>query len=111
MLYFINNVSTCLFPCQETHHYGTLTHQTAMFQIYQHARSCRRVTIKPKHVIKPFLVLLSLNVTILTLWTVIAPWKCQRVDAGGVDEFDRPTATYGTCASDQVTLAKVLAAF
>lgn len=48
--------------------------------------------------------------TILAVWTGVAPWKWQRVPAdGGVDEYGRATETYGTCASDKEkeTWAKV----
>ncbi len=38
---------------------------------------------------------------------VIAPWKWKRVAAVGVDEYGRSTETYGTCASDNDTLAKL----
>jgi hypothetical protein len=47
--------------------------------VYMNARACRRVTIKPKDVIWSFIVLLSSNVTILVLWTTLAPWTWQRV--------------------------------
>jgi len=66
------------------------------------------VTIKPKHVIKPFIVLMGLNVILLALWTALAPLKWQRVAAGvGQDEFGRVTETYGICKSYNETLAKV----
>jgi len=65
------------------------------------ARACRRVTIKPKDVIWPFIVLLSSNVTILVLWTTLAPWTWQRVAFGaGEDEFGRASDTYGLCLSE-----------
>lgn len=44
--------------------------------------------------------------TILTLWTALAPWKWDRVVGVGKDEYGRETQTYGTCASDKETLAK-----
>ena len=106
------NIGCMLFPWLAC--LGFVTAFSALFtknrrinKIYQSARACRRVSIKPKHVIKPFIVLFGLNVTILTIWTVIAPWKWKRVDDVGVDEYGRSTETYGICASDNETLAKV----
>jgi len=46
-------------------------------------------------------------VTLLILWTAIAPWQWQRVSQGGVDQFGRATETYGTCMSNNETLAKL----
>lgn len=49
------------------------------------------------------MVLLLLNVALLTTWTVVAPWKWERLPGSGVDRFGRPTDTYGTCESDNRT--------
>jgi ABC-type branched-subunit amino acid transport system substrate-binding protein len=106
------NIGCMLFPWLAC--LGFVTAFSALFtknrrinKIYRSARACQRVTIKPRHVIKPFIVFFALNVTILTTWTVIAPWKWKRVAAVGVDEYGRSTETYGTCASDNDTLAKL----
>lgn len=106
------NIGCMLFPWLAC--LGFVTAFSALFtknrrinKIYQSARACRRVSIKPKHVIKPFVLLFCLNVTILTLWTALAPWKWKRVADVGVDEYGRSTETYGTCTSDDETLAKV----
>jgi len=65
------------------------------------------VTIKPKDVILPFVILFALNVTLLSLWTAIAPWKWQRKNGAGRDQFGRETDTYGTCESVNHSLTRL----
>ena len=81
--------------------------QLLSLQIMQNARAFRRVTIRPKDVIMPFLVLLSLNVTLLLLWTALAPWRWQRINGVSVDSIGRTTETYGICTSDNKSLSKL----
>lgn len=41
----------------------------------------------------------------------MAPWKWDRVFQAGKDEFERDTNSYGTCASDNGTLATLFGIF
>lgn len=45
-------------------------------------------------------ILLPINITILTLWTVLAPLEWTRTYRGNMDIFLRVTESYGECAGD-----------
>ncbi|CAB9501815.1 Gamma-aminobutyric acid (GABA) B receptor [Seminavis robusta] len=80
-----------------------------MNSIYANARRFRRTTIEPKDVLKPFLVLLTLNLAFLTGLTAATPWKWIRVDGEGRDPFGRPTESYCVCSSEgQTSVSKGL---
>lgn len=53
--------------------------------------------IKVKDVLIPFVVLMTLNITILTVWTVVQPLTWTRVETSNTDRFGRSTESYGTC--------------
>ena len=54
----------------------------------------RRIQVKPKDVMDPFILLFSLNVILLSIWTVVDPLQWQRIY---VDELK--LNSYGTCGS------------
>lgn len=62
----------------------------------------RRITVTAQDVLIPFVVLLSLNTIILTLWTVLDPLTYVRHDLPGMDGWNRVIATYGSCQSNHV---------
>jgi len=68
-----------------------------IFLIYRNSRKFRRVQIKVKDVIIPFVVLLLMNVGILTAWSVIDPLVHRRQEIDNVDHFGRTTETYSVC--------------
>lgn len=59
-----------------------------------------RVKVSERDVLVPFIVLLSLNVIILALWTFIDPLTYTRFDEYGRDGWNRVISTYGVCQSD-----------
>lgn len=61
------------------------------------SRSFRRGQIEAKDVLKPFLVLMALNIAILSTWTAVAPLEWTRVETSSIDRFGRSTESYGTC--------------
>ena len=65
-------------------------------KLLKNAENFRKVKISEKDVLKPFLVLLTLNVTSLLVWTVVDPWVWVRVPVNP----DIPWSTYGTCRSE-----------
>ncbi|CAB9502713.1 Gamma-aminobutyric acid (GABA) B receptor [Seminavis robusta] len=67
-------------------------------------RQAKNIKVETKDVILPFAALLSLNVVLLTIWTVVDPLVWQRVPTG---EF----SSYGTCKPEHGTPAIVLGLF
>ena len=59
-----------------------------------------RVTITPMQVLAPFAVLLTLNVSVLTAWTIMAPLKYEKVAYPGQDAYDRDIFFTVSCQAD-----------
>jgi len=59
----------------------------------------KRVTVMATDVMAPMLVLMSMNVSILMVWTIVSPltWKREIVS---YDEFEQATESRGYCTSD-----------
>lgn len=67
-------------------------------KIHHNAQHFRRVQVTWKDVLVPFAVLLTLNVIVLTCWTVIAPLQYERRASPGTDEWNRVSRSYyGAC--------------
>lgn len=65
-------------------------------QVYSSAQKCRRVTIRPRDVIWPLMLLLVVNVAILSAWTAYNPLTWKRLVLHS-DIYQRPTVTEGSC--------------
>jgi hypothetical protein len=59
-----------------------------------------RVTVTPRQVLRPFALLLSVNLVVLIAWTVVAPLRYDGVANGASDKFGRPLSFTMTCQSD-----------
>ena len=59
-----------------------------------------RVTITPMQVLLPFAVLLTLNLSILITWTVVAPLTYEKVAVGGQDAYNREYSFTLACQAD-----------
>jgi len=68
-------------------------------KLLRKARGCQRVTITPGDVIKPFLILLFINVMLLALWTALAPLTFSRRGLE-YDRFGRQIESVGICHSE-----------
>mmetsp|Transcript_16873 Transcript_16873/g.48480 ORF Transcript_16873/g.48480 Transcript_16873/m.48480 type:complete len:954 (-) Transcript_16873:111-2972(-) len=80
-------------------------------KIYDGARAMRRVTINPKDVAFIMATLLSVAVTILVTWQLVAPLKWER-EVLAVNELGEATESIGRCRSDgAVPFLIVLAVF
>jgi len=67
-------------------------------RVMDNARSFKRVRVTPKDVMKPFALMLSCNVIILLVWTIVNPMVYKRkYDEEYVDIFGRVTESYGLC--------------
>jgi hypothetical protein len=64
--------------------------------VHRNAKKFRRVTIRPKDVLLPFVVLTVLNMIILITWTIVAPLRWDRVIVEE-DMFGQPVESRGTC--------------
>ena len=59
-------------------------------KLFAAARSFQRVTVSVKNVMKPFIILLSLNILLLSVWTGVNPLVFKRVATS-------PVSSYGHC--------------
>jgi gamma-aminobutyric acid type B receptor len=62
----------------------------------------RRVQVKAQHVMRPFFIMLAINVILLTAWTA-SPWHLNwnRIDAdNSFDQFGRIVESYGVCRAN-----------
>jgi len=65
-------------------------------------RAMQRLRLMPHHVILPFVTLLALNVSVLTVWTVVDSYRYVRLPVEyDVDNFGRSLASYGACRSSE----------
>lgn len=60
----------------------------------QNAAKFKRIKVTPRDVIKPMAALLSLNIIVLTVWTVVDPLRSE-VEIVDTDVFGRPIETQG----------------
>lgn len=68
-------------------------------RILRAAMTFQRVTVTKKDVLLPMVILLSLNVLVLTLWTALDPLSYIRQDNPGTDGWNRTISTFGACRS------------
>ncbi|CAB9516221.1 Gamma-aminobutyric acid (GABA) B receptor [Seminavis robusta] len=68
-----------------------------LIKLYQSGSRLRRINIKIKDVMLPFVVLMVINVTLLLCITLVTPFTYQRVDMENYDQFGRNLESYGTC--------------
>jgi gamma-aminobutyric acid type B receptor len=61
-----------------------------------------RIKVTEKDVLAPFAVLLTGNIIVLIIWTVLDPLTYIRQEYDGTDYWNRNIATYGACRSDKV---------
>lgn len=62
----------------------------------------QRVKVTNKEILAPFAILLTLNVIVLSLWSVFDPLQFVRNPNPGTDGWNRIISTYGACRSENV---------
>lgn len=92
-------VSCCGFTITFSAIFGKTNRIT---RILRAATSYHRVTVTTKDVLLPMVLLLSLNVLVLTLWTILDPLTYVRQDNPGTDGWNRTISTFGACRSRHV---------
>jgi hypothetical protein len=70
----------------------------------------RRIQVKAQDVILPFILLSVLNISVLTLWTLVAPMRWTRVPVENYDSFGRSVESYGSCSSGNATIEWIMIA-
>ncbi|CAB9498835.1 Extracellular calcium-sensing receptor [Seminavis robusta] len=80
-------------------------------KLQQGACQFRRVTIGVKDVMYPLIIMVSLNLVVLVVWTVVDPcvWD-RREPEHSRDEFNRTIASYAVCSSSNETLGNAFGA-
>jgi gamma-aminobutyric acid type B receptor len=76
-------------------------------RLLRSSEGMRRMELRPRDVLGPFLFLMMINVALLLVWTIVAPLKYRRVVVqDNVDAFGRSLDSYGTCrpGPDSVSL-------
>lgn len=63
----------------------------------------KRIKVTETDVMKPYFIMMAMNLIVLTCWTIIAPLTYQRFNSDGTDEWNRIIATYGVCTSKSDT--------
>lgn len=69
-------------------------------RVYRNARAFRRVTVRARDVLWPFLILLAVNLVILIVWTILFPTKWTEVTLDK-DPYGRVTSVRYTCYPEQ----------
>ncbi len=64
----------------------------------------KRVLVRTRDVMLPFVVLLCINIAVLIAWTVHAPLHYIRQAHPGTDDWNREFSFYGECHSDHSTV-------
>mmetsp|Transcript_6205 Transcript_6205/g.18093 ORF Transcript_6205/g.18093 Transcript_6205/m.18093 type:complete len:1105 (-) Transcript_6205:68-3382(-) len=64
-------------------------------------RGLRKIKVGRRHVIKPFITLVTTNVLILSSWTALAPLQWERTPGTTLDIYSQPTDSFGSCTLPQ----------
>ena len=77
-------------------------------KLTQSGTTFRRVQVQAKDVMKPFLVLLSINIILLTAWTA-SPYRLswRRKPIANLDEFGRSVESFGMCKADEGSMSLI----
>lgn len=77
-------------------------------EIYSSSQQMLRVKIEPKHVLKPFLTLLSLNLITLIAWSMQSPLHYDAQPQEDYDRFGRHTSFIVSCSSDDAVYYRII---
>jgi hypothetical protein len=68
--------------------------------IQKSSRRMIRVSVTPRQVLRPFALLLLVNLVVLIAWTIFCPLRYKAVASMDRDKFDRPLSFTMTCQSE-----------
>ena len=70
-------------------------------QILHNAQRFERIRVSAHDVVKPYTLLLIVNIVVLLCWTFISPLEFRRMAHLGTDDWNRIISTYGECRSSK----------
>ena len=76
-------------------------------KLFKNSRNLRRVVIRARHVVLPFIILMVLNIAVMLAWTIDAPLVWTRRSLANYDKFGRSVESVGKCtpsASQQTNI-------
>ena len=97
-------VSYSVFTATKNGPHNSICHQ---LKLVKAAVECKRVTVRPKDVMKPFVVIFSSNVVLLSIWTAVDPPQFQRIQTDELNSYGT-CKPYGTGSDGNMTATKVL---
>jgi hypothetical protein len=65
-------------------------------QVFKSAKAFQRVKVRPVDVLRPLIILMVLNFSVLTVWTIVSPLRWVRT-VTLYDQFGRPLESFGSC--------------
>jgi hypothetical protein len=77
-------------------------------KLFANGTQFRRIKVRVVDALFPLIILLTINVLLLTLWTIISPLRWERVFVESYDNFGRSRESYGICKTDDSLGSKVL---
>eukprot|EP00578_Thalassiosira_sp_NH16_P004470 CAMPEP_0181138052 /NCGR_PEP_ID=MMETSP1071-20121207/34035_1 /TAXON_ID=35127 /ORGANISM="Thalassiosira sp., Strain NH16" /LENGTH=487 /DNA_ID=CAMNT_0023224851 /DNA_START=1 /DNA_END=1465 /DNA_ORIENTATION=+ len=72
-------------------------------KILHNPNAFRHIKVSEKDVMKPYLIMMAMNIIVLTSWTAISPLTYQRMDSPGTDDWNRVISVYGVCTTTSAT--------
>eukprot|EP00523_Entomoneis_sp_CCMP467_P020032 CAMPEP_0168861682 /NCGR_PEP_ID=MMETSP0727-20121128/18047_1 /TAXON_ID=265536 /ORGANISM="Amphiprora sp., Strain CCMP467" /LENGTH=637 /DNA_ID=CAMNT_0008916701 /DNA_START=113 /DNA_END=2027 /DNA_ORIENTATION=+ len=70
-------------------------------RLFHQAEHFARTSVSSLDVLKPFIIMFTLNSAVLLTWTLVDPLYYERRNMPGTDPWNRVLATYGTCVGDR----------
>mmetsp|Transcript_14205 Transcript_14205/g.26883 ORF Transcript_14205/g.26883 Transcript_14205/m.26883 type:complete len:1644 (-) Transcript_14205:63-4994(-) len=80
-------------------------------KLFEDAARFTRVTVNIPDVMKPMVLLLTLAVSILTAWTIVAPLQFRSIETLSLDQFERNVEIITVCYPTDETLDAAMAFF
>lgn len=71
-----------------------------VYRVASSSAKHKRITVKPQHVLPPFVLLSVANLIVLTAWTIMSPVTYGDIQLDSVDAFGRPI-TFGSCFDER----------
>ena len=88
--------------------FGFVTAFSALFtktwrlnKLFKNSRNLRRVVIRPRDVVLPFIILMILNIAVMLAWTFEAPLVWNRQYLANYDKFGRSVESIGKCSPSE----------
>jgi hypothetical protein len=66
-------------------------------KVFHNSRNLRRVVVRPRDVALPFIILMTINISVLLAWTFDAPLVWERKLVANYDTFGRNVESVGRC--------------